>query len=57
MRRIGNATASSGATAAISSTWWNTRAENSADASAHSGETKITNINAIAAQPARALDE
>src|SRR5271168_2887645 len=56
-RRSGNANASSGATAATRRTWWNTRAENSADDSAQSGETKMTAISAIAPQPAPALDE
>ncbi len=56
-RRSGKATARSGATAAISRTWWSTRAENSADASAQSGETNTTASSAIAPQPARASDE
>src|SRR5271163_2324770 len=56
-RRSGNAAASRGATAATRRTWWNTRAENSADDSAQSGETKMTAISAIAPQPAPALDE
>src|SRR5208282_293744 len=56
-RRSGNAKASSGATAATRRTWWNTRAENSADDKAQSGETKTTAISAIAPQPARAFSE
>ena len=54
-RRSGKASARSGATAATKRTWWNTRAENSAEDSAQSGETKIAAISKREAQPARAL--
>ena len=52
--RRGKASASERRHALTSSTWCNTRAENSADDSAHSGETKTTTISASAPQPARA---
>src|SRR6516164_10007930 len=51
-RRCGKASARRGATAAINKTWCNTRTENSADDNAQNGETKITSISTIAAQPA-----
>src|SRR6202035_3917943 len=56
-RLSGRATASSGATAATRRTWWNTRTENSADDSAQSGETKMTNSRVTAPQPARGAAE
>src|SRR6516162_1652928 len=56
-RRCGKASARRGATAAINKTWCNTRTENSADDNAQSGETKITSISTIAAQPARVSED
>src|SRR3954454_11842908 len=56
-RGSGKARASSGATTVTSSMWWNTRAENNADDSAQSGDTKTMNISASALQPARASDD
>ena len=53
--RSGKASVSSGATAAISRTCCSARAENSAEDSAQSGETKMIPISTSALQPARAL--